>query len=217
MAGSSAANLPVQDDWIVRKFEELDVRLRELQPSVAKSVSDIVNDLRAELPTGTVVPYAGASAPTGWLLCDNTLHDPADHPALFALIGTTYGGDGVTTFGVPNLKGRVAVGIDPGDSSFDALGEIGGAKTHTLTTAEMPSHTHTQDSHNHSYTDSSVLSGTNATLSAGPTFVHTGATSNVGKTTGSETATNQNTGGGGAHNNLQPYIALNYIIKAIGV
>src|SRR5690606_25698816 len=116
------------------------------------------------------VPYAGASAPTGWLLCDNTLHDPADHPVLFALIGTTYGGDGVTTFGVPNLKGRVPAGLDAAQSEFNTLGEVGGAKTHTLTTGESPSHTHSFAwSGSHSHVDGAIQQ-VSATVAAGTDY-----------------------------------------------
>ena len=102
------------------------------------------------MPSGSITQFAGASAPTGWLSCDGANVSRTTYAALFAVVGTTYGvGDGSTTFGLPNMKGRIPVGYDSSQSEFDALGETGGAKTHTLTTSEMPSHTHTQDSHNH--------------------------------------------------------------------
>lgn len=104
-----------------------------------------------------------------------------------------------TAFGA----GRVPVGFDSGQTEFDTDEETGGAKTHTLTTAEMPSHTHTQDAHLH--TVSGVRGGINWTgggsRALDPDVGGTQATSSV-------TATNQNTGGGGAHNNLQPYIVV---------
>lgn len=101
-------------------------------------------------------------------------------------------------------SGRVLVGVDTGQTEFDTLGETGGAKTHTLTSGEMPSHTHTQNSHNH---QEQV-----ATAGGAGTGI-TGTANLVGNTgsnqsTVSTTATNQNTGGGGAHNNLQPYITV---------
>ena len=107
--------------------------------------------IRSAMPVGTVVPFAGSSSPdSSWLVCDGSAVSRTTYSALFALIGTTYGaGDGSSTFNTPNLGGRVPVGLDSGQSEFDSLGETGGSKTHTLTTAEMPSHTHTQNAHTH--------------------------------------------------------------------
>ena len=101
-------------------------------------------------PAGIVSQFAGSTAPTGWMLCDGTAVSRTTYASLFAAIGTTYGaGDGSTTFNLPNLRGRVPVGHDATQTEFDALGESGGAKTHTLSVAEMPSHTHVQDAHTH--------------------------------------------------------------------
>ena len=97
----------------------------------------------AYTPSGTVNLYAGATAPTGWLLCDGSAVSRTTYSELFTAIGTQYGaGDGTTTFNVPNLSGKVPVGLDSSDTDFDALGETGGSKTHTLTSAEVPSHNH---------------------------------------------------------------------------
>jgi len=146
--------------------------------------------------TGMVVPFAGASAPTGFLLCDGTAVSRATYADLFAVVSTTYGvGDGSTTFNLPNLRGRVPVGFDSAQTEFDALGETGGAKTHTLTVAQIPAH-------NHDYNG--------ATLNTGSGF--SSRYSSTGSTSATFTGTG-NTGGGEAHNNLQPYITLNYIIK----
>lgn len=147
------------------------------------------------VPTGAVLPYAAATAPANFLLCDGTEVSRSTYSTLFSIISTTYGvGDGSTTFTLPDLQGVIPVGRDSGQTEFDTLGETGGAKTHTLITAEMPAHTHATDSR----------------LNGG-----TGSNANIA---GSGSATNgtidtSSTGGGGAHNNLQPYIVLNYIIK----
>lgn len=101
--------------------------------------------------------------------------------------------------------GRTLVGIDAGQTEFDTVEETGGAKTHTLTTAEMPSHTHTQNAHSHSLDQTtSAFNGAGNQTMVGQNNNIVAANSN----TNSTTATNQNTGGGGAHNNLQPYIVV---------
>jgi microcystin-dependent protein len=166
--------------------------------------------------TGEIKMWSTTTAPSGWQICDGTALSRTTDAALFAVIGTTYGvGDGSTTFNVPNMKGRVLVGYDSSQTEFDSMGETGGAKTHTLTSGEMPSHTHTQNAHAH------TMNGTGGT---GALTDGTGTTNyNVSGTTttygfktnqpGNTTAVNQNTGGGGAHNNLQPYLVGTYIIK----
>jgi len=107
--------------------------------------------VRQASPVGSVQMFAGSSAPDSWLLCGGQAVSRSTYATLFSLVGTTYGsGDGSTTFNVPNLSGRVPVGLDSGDASFDALGETGGAKTHTLDASEIPSHTHTVNDHTHS-------------------------------------------------------------------
>jgi len=192
----------------------------------------------AGVPVGTIIPYAGSEAPAGWLFCDGQEVSRTEYAKLFAVIGTTYGaGDGLTTFNLPNLKGRVLVHRDNADTDFDTLGKIGGAKTHILTVDELPSHSHSisdDGSHNHSISSDGnhthiISCSTNggssnciahtglnvntsvSTQSAG-THNHGGATGynglhNHGGATGS-------IGSGQAHNNLQPYFVINYIIRA---
>lgn len=153
-------------------------------------------------PIATVAMTAAVVAPNGWMLCDGTALSRTGFAALYALIGTTYGtGDGSTTFNLPNLKGRVPVGRDAAQTEFDVLGETGGAKTHTMSVAEMPSHLHTADG--------SIVINTYPTARAW----------NIPGGAGYQELNGPNyvnyTGGGGAHNNLQPYIAMNYIIKVM--
>jgi len=99
--------------------------------------------LDAMVPIGARWIWPTDVAPTGFLLCQGQAVSRSTYSALFAVIGTTYGvGDGSTTFNLPDAKGKVAVGKDSAQSEFDALGETGGAKTHTLSATEMPGHTH---------------------------------------------------------------------------
>ena len=178
------------------------------------------------MPVGVVVPFAGSSSPAGWQLCYGQAISRTTYAGLFSSIGTTYGsGDGSTTFNVPELRGRVVAGEDDmggtaasrltaGGSGIigTTLGATGGTQTHTLTTTEMPSHTHTQNPHSHSETNAvRYPSVTVANFGEGGGF---NSQYNASTSTGSSTATNQNTGGGGAHQNTQPTIILNYIIKA---
>jgi len=158
------------------------------------NASDLNNSV---VPTGAIMPFAGASAPTDWLLCDGAAVSRATYADLYALISTTYGvGDGSTTFNLPNLKGRVPVGKNASDTEFDVLGETGGEKAHTLVAAEMPARTHPQNG----------MGGGESQGNSAPGFGNY-ANLNPSAVTGS-------TGGDTAHNNLQPYIVLQYIIKS---
>lgn len=171
----------------------------------------------AAFAAGMLMPFAGASAPSGWLMAYGQAISRTTYSDLFSAIGTTYGtGDGSTTFNLPDLRGRTIAGQDDmggtsanrltdqsGGLDGDALGATGGAETHTLTTAEMPSHNHTGN----------VNLRTNweaGTSSLSP--VGTGDARFDGSAS-SPSFTTDNTGGGGAHNNVQPTIILNYIIK----
>lgn len=101
-------------------------------------------------PSGTICIWPTNTPPSGWLICDGAAVSRTTYGVLWTLLGTTYGaGDGTTTFNLPNLKGRVVVGRDAADTDWDTLGETRGAKTHTLSAAEMPTHSHTVNSHSH--------------------------------------------------------------------
>lgn len=175
-------------------------------PATQQSIKAYADAIAAfTVPTGTVLPFAGASAdrPSGWLTCNGAAVSRTDYADLFAVIGTTYGaGDGSTTFNVPDLRGRTVVGQGTGtapDRSFKALGEADGTETHTLTVNEMPAHNHALRSANQ--TSYSLSNGT------GP-FGNTNASN-----TKQETANIANAGSGQAHNNMQPYLVLTYIIR----
>jgi microcystin-dependent protein len=139
--------------------------------------------------------FAGTNAPSGYLLCQGQAVSRTTYAALFAVVSTTYGvGNGTSTFNVPNLQGRIPVGLDSAQAEFNVMGEVGGAKTHTLTTEQIPSHTHTESYHN-------------------PTYYGCKGDGNGWLTRGNSSQDTGSTGGGASHNNLQPYIVLNYIIK----
>lgn len=151
--------------------------------------------------TGGIVAFGAASAPSGFLLCDGSAVSRTTYAALFAVISTTFGtGDGSTTFNLPNLKGKMIVGLDAAQTEFDTLAETGGAKTVTLTTTELPAHTH-------SVSGSVPVSGSGA---AGQVRLHD-ATSTTSPT--GATAAASSTGSGSAFSILNPYITLNFIIK----
>ncbi len=153
-----------------------------------------IGNFQDSVSIGSIQLWSSSSIPENWLLCDGRAVTRSGYSELFSTIGTTFGaGDGSTTFNVPNLSGRVPVGKD-GTADFNTIGKVGGEKTHQLTTNEMPSHTHGIP---HSRTGAS---GT----AEWPIY-----------TTGVQgTTTTLSAGGNGAHNNLQPYFTVNYIIKA---
>jgi microcystin-dependent protein len=111
------------------------------------------------LPAGMVSPFAGSTAPSGWLLADGAAVSRSTFSSLFLTIGTQYGiGNGSTTFNIPDMRGRSPVGRDANQAEFDTLGEAGGAKTHTHTgpshSHSGPSHTHSGPNHSHTHTSS---------------------------------------------------------------
>ncbi|RUQ06984.1 hypothetical protein D8M34_05810 [Microbacterium sp. HSID17254] len=165
-------------------------------------------------PVGIVTAYAGGTAPAGWLLCDGSAVSRTVYAALFSAIGTAYGvGNGSSTFNLPDLRGRVPVGNDSGQTEFSTLGKTGGAKTHSLTSAENGPHTHTQAAHSHqaSGNEPFVAPGTGTGAN-----VTTGGGGYVLKSTTTSVAPSINSSGSGSpHNNLQPYLVLNHIIKAL--
>lgn len=222
-----------------RNFEEFgSLSVAQVADRFRQTLFDFLEGDCVLVPIGAVLEYAGATLPIGFLWADGSLVSRTTYAGLFAAIGTVHGvGDGATTFGIPNRKGRVAVGRDSGQTEFDVLGETGGAKTHTLTTGEMPTHSHTQNSHSHAdfghnHTQDShnhalfgnLLSATGAVRrqpisSSGSDNVVTGSVVATNQPANSgiqpQTATNQNTGSGGSHNNLMPYLVENFIIRAL--
>lgn len=243
-------------------------------------IAELRNNM--SIPVGGVIPFAGATPPSGWLLCDGSAVSETTYAALFALLGYAYGIGDAGTFKLPDLRGRVVVGAGQGASLTNrTLAQQFGSEAHLLTSAEMPSHTHSQFPHTHSITDSghghtvnnpththtvtdpghghsvtdpghahtipgrqAATDGTGVprlasnststtpnntsavTTGVGVNNANTGVSINAAATavsvnnaaTGISLATAQPniiaTGGGGSHNNIQPSLVLNYIIRA---
>lgn len=158
-----------------------------------------------------LVPYN--FAPTGWALCAGQLMPISQNTALFSLLGTMYGGNGISTFALPDLRGRVALGIGqgPGLSLYDQ-GEVGGDEIVTLLASEMPAHTHGVN------VTSTVATADNPVgKHAAATPASTGNAYGTGVTGQMPVGAIGSTGGGQPHSNMQPYLALNYIIALQGV
>ena len=168
-------------------------------PSVAEinkvtddNMNEIKDTINTNTPVGSISLFAGTTAPSGWLICDGSAVSRTTYANLFSVIGTTYGtGDGSTTFNIPNLKGKVPVGLDSSDTSFDTIGETGGSK-------ELQAHTHTYNRQKLFDTETPSLGssgyGSTTIIAWGGVVLNTSST------------------GTGNSGNLQPYIVLNYII-----
>ena len=155
--------------------------------------------------------FAGNFAPRNWAFCNGQLLPISQNTALFSLIGTTYGGDGRTTTALPDLRGRLPMhpGNGPGLTQR-RLGQRGGSETVTLTESQTPSHAHTATALDRVARTSRPDGNRRAAGRAVGQYVDAGAGSAAGMTPLGPT------GGGQEHNNLMPYLALNYIIALIG-
>lgn len=158
--------------------------------------------------------FAGNFAPTGWAFCNGQLLPISQNTALFSLLGTTYGGDGKSTFALPDLQGSAPMqpGQGPGLSLRD-LGETGGSETVTLLESEMPNHSHTLQA-------ASAPSNSNTPANAGlanPAVQAVRIYGNAASLVPMAPAAITPAGGSLPHNNLQPYLTLNFIIALQGV
>lgn len=175
------------------------------------------------VPIGVVSDFAGAAAPTGWLLCYGQAVSRTTYAALFAAIGTAYGaGDGTTTFNIPDCRGRASAGKDDMGGTAagrltsptlagSTLGATGGAQTHQLTIAQLAAHNHGVNDSGHSHSYNGIVGGFGSIQSGA------GAYSPAGDTTGSSGTgiSIQSNGSNEAHNNVQPTIVFNKIVRAL--
>jgi len=181
---------------------------------------------------GTIVAWAPNFAPSNWALCQGQTLSISQNTALFAIIGTTYGGNGTTTFQLPNLSGRIPIGAGtvPGQSAI-ALGQTGGTQTVSLTIAQLPSHTHTGTISSVTIKASAteatdLLPSSSANVLAGPYDTvglnayagFTAATPDTALNTAfTGSVTNSLTGTNQPVNILPPYLGVNYIICTQGL
>lgn len=200
--GAVTLNVNALGAKAVRKSVDLalergDIRAGQIVQVVYDGINFQLVSVAGE-PVAAVKMFAGAIAPNGYLLCDGAAVSRSTYAALFAVVGTTYGvGDGSTTFNVPNFKGRSPVGVGQGNTAQGGglgtdrvLGAAAGAETHTLVVNEMPAHTH-------SHTIGNSAAGSTSVVGA----------NNIGNLNTSSA------GGGLAHNNMGPVLAVNFVIK----
>lgn len=157
---------------------------------------------------GEIRPFPYNFAPQGWLYCDGSLVQISDYDVLYTLLGTTYGGDGVSTFGLPDLRGRVPMGAGTGAGSTGTIGQQGGAESVRLTSQQVPLHSH-------------LLVASGSGTSNSPANNHPGlaAVLTYGSATGSLAADAISPSGApnGPHANIQPYLAIAFCISYLGV
>lgn len=172
---------------------------------------------------GQILLFGGNFAPRGWALCDGQLLPISQNTALFSILGTTYGGDGRSTFALPDLRSRVPVhaGTGPGLSP-KTLGQRGGTESTQLTINNLPPHTHNAVSTVNCVTDSG---NTNEAVGnywskdlGSQSATYNSSSTNIGQmNSGAVTTQLGNTGGGQSIDNMQPYQTLNYIIALTGL
>jgi microcystin-dependent protein len=168
---------------------------------------------------GEIRLFAGNFAPQGWNFCDGSLVSISENPVLYQLIGTTYGGDGVNTYALPDLRSRVPLhqGTAPGGASY-VIGQRGGVEAVTLTGPQIPSHTHQVQA---AATGTASTPANTLILSSqsspDPNSPPAYAAPNASTLVQLSPAAVANQGGGQPHDNMQPYLALNFIISLFGV
>ena len=163
----------------------------------------------AEPFLGEITPVEFPFAPKGWALCDGQILQIQQNTALFSLLGTTYGGDGVRTFGLPDLRGRVSVHSGPNYQ----LGSIGGVEGVTLNGNQLPAHSHAPVCSTQAGTVGEPANQVWAGSSSGEKLYQTGSNPNGSMASGLITPS----GSSQPHTNLQPFLVINFIIALVGI
>lgn len=166
------------------------------------------------VPTGFILKYAGSTAPTGFLLCDGTGIAQSAYPDLYAIIGTSYGNPGGGLFSLPDFRGRTVVGSGTGSGlTARTVGATGGAETHPLVEAELPAHTHTVTDPQHRHLGVYAAGAGALPYWHFTTTVALETTPTKATDSSTITMTIGNAGSGTAHNNMQPSLVVNFLIK----
>jgi len=163
---------------------------------------------------GEIRMFGGNFAPSGWAFCNGALVAISENPTLFNLIGTTYGGDGQSTFALPNLQSRVPVHMGTNSGTTVQIGELGGTESVTLTTQQIPAHNHPLQA----TATGQQLSPQNA-IYAVPSSAVSGLQTYAPGTPATPLvpASIQNAGGSQPHNNIQPFLCISFIISLFGI
>lgn len=164
--------------------------------------------------------FAGTFAPKNWAYCAGQILAIAQNSALFSLLGTTYGGNGVQTFGLPDLRGRTAIGAGNGNGLTPrSLGESGGENNHTLLINEMTAHSHptTNNASTAAPAGSDPSGAYLASSSRSVTMPNIYATTEANVQMGLNSVVLDPAGGNQSHSNMQPYLGMNYIICLYGI
>ena len=160
---------------------------------------------------GEIRMFGGSFAPAGWAFCNGQQLPINQNQALFSLLGTTYGGNGQTTFALPDLRGRVPIHTGNGFT----LGQAGGETAHTLTNSEMPAHIH--GASGSTLIADQITPGSNALATVDPTAFTTAVYGPAANLTAMAAVTVANAGGSQAHENRQPFLTINFCIALVGV
>lgn len=188
-------------------------------PSGASGSSSSSSSSGGVAPTGSILAYGAAAAPSGWLLCDGTVYNIATYATLGALLGSTWGGDGIVTFAVPDLRGRSTLGSGTGSGlTARTLAQTGGEETHVLSTGELATHAHgvTDPGHVHVLAEGTPAAGalTVFTLAATIDNAAVSAAIPAGAITSATTGiTIADTGSSTGHNTMHPFAVTAMIIK----
>lgn len=154
-------------------------------------------------------------APRGWAFCDGQILPINQNQSLYSLLGTTYGGDGRTSFALPDLRGRTSIHVGASNGTSHTQGQKSGEETHTLSAAEMPSHTHGLSANNESVNQAAPTGNLPGQVPSTVDTVYSTGTDNLDTEFASSAVSNA--GGGQAHNNMMPYLALNFCIALRGL